>query len=132
MQHTDIHQSLQLNILTGGGSTGWSGVLRRSPSFHIEGTHSDKVMHSLHLEQHQIAKLSLCINYNHTLLSLLIHEGKLFLYCIGNINAHKIRASQYNMHVHSVLCVLDVCFHAHLYVTQLDCMFEVYRKEGTT
>lgn len=61
-QQVHTHQSLQFSILTGGGSADWSRALRRAPSLHIVGTHSYKVMHSLHLEKHQTAKLSPCIN----------------------------------------------------------------------
>lgn len=39
--------SPQKSILTGSSSAGRSRVLRRSPSFHIEGAHSHKVMHAL-------------------------------------------------------------------------------------
>lgn len=84
---TFIKVQFQSGVLTGGGGASWSWALWRAPSFHIEGTRSYKVRHSLHLERHQTAKLSPCIIliiHSEELCSVLIinssAEGEMFSY----------------------------------------------------
>lgn len=97
----------QKSTLTGSSSAGRRWAPRRSPPFYIEGTHSHKVMHSLHLEKQQSGKLWPGI-LNITCCS---HS---FMHCEGKL----LSCRQHGRGQ----CINTVCVHVQLHVCSL-CIF---------
>lgn len=95
----------QKKVLTGSSSAGRSRAPRRSPSQHIEGTHSHKVMHPLHLEKQQTGKLSPgIINAEELHVSLIINS------CIAKREAVVMSAARTRaMHTYCLCIGSDPC-----------------------